>query len=428
MAAAAAQQQSSMTSTMEPHGPPQSLTARRSAASNLPTFELPPPPAIAQKFMTYASLPTTQSTPAMVSVGNLLTPPSNIPGDSLSPIPSTMSNAGNGSQNMHPYTPTGAFWPTGNNSFPLGTPQPWNQGGPNNPLLPPRGLFSPSLNSLVRNSSNSPSSTDGLPPPPFAMDQLPPFPTGPMSMSAPSSLPPISAQQQQALAQAYMNVQSPVSAPTTQASPVNASDSFAQRPPPTPTYYGGSQPSSTPQNSHFPAFQNPSPAQHSPMSAPTPQGSRISPISAQTPGMQQSAPQQGNPYARPYPSFPLPAMPGSMMTNMHSPGGHMAMVGMPGHHSLPGNIMPGFNSGSSAHMQQMYGSHQQTPHNERPFKCDQCPQSFNRNHDLKRHKRIHLAVKPFPCNHCEKSFSRKDALKVSSIAPPLTLGETCSVV
>jgi hypothetical protein len=52
--------------------------------------------------------------------------------------------------------------------------------------------------------------------------------------------------------------------------------------------------------------------------------------------------------------------------------------------------------------------------NDRPFKCDQCPQSFNRNHDLKRHKRIHLAVKPFPCGHCEKSFSRKDALKVRS--------------
>ena len=76
--------------------------------------------------------------------------------------------------------------------------------------------------------------------------------------------------------------------------------------------------------------------------------------------------------------------------------------------------MPGYHSGHAAHLhQQMYGNPTPTPHNERPFKCDQCPQSFNRNHDLKRHKRIHLAVKPFPCGYCEKSFSRKDALKVS---------------
>ena len=76
--------------------------------------------------------------------------------------------------------------------------------------------------------------------------------------------------------------------------------------------------------------------------------------------------------------------------------------------------MAGYNSGHAAHLQQqMHGNPPPTPHNERPFKCDQCPQSFNRNHDLKRHKRIHLAVKPFPCGYCEKSFSRKDALKVS---------------
>lgn len=49
--------------------------------------------------------------------------------------------------------------------------------------------------------------------------------------------------------------------------------------------------------------------------------------------------------------------------------------------------------------------------NDRPFKCDQCPQQFSRNHDLKRHKCIHLPVRPFSCNYCEKSFSRKDALK-----------------
>ena len=425
LAAAAVRHQPSMASTMEPAGASQSLTARRSAASNLPNFELPPPPSISQKFMTYNSsnISTTQSTPAMVSVGNLLTPPSNMPGGSLSPLSSAaLSNNSNANQNVHPYTPTGSFWPPpggsgGNNPFSLATgttPQPWNQGSMN-PLCPPRGMFSPSLNSLVRNSSHSPSSADGLPPPPpYDMNQLPPFP-GTMSMSSPSNLPPVATQQQQqhqqTLVQYMNNVQSPVSAPTSQASPVNGSDSYRQPPPPTPTYYSGSQPSSTPQSSQFPAFHNPSPVQQSPMSASTAQGSRISPLSAQGPGMQQPQPQQGNPFVRPYSHYSLPAMPGPVMSNMHSPGGQMAMVGMPSH-GLPGNIMPGFNSGSSAQMQQMYGSHQAAPHNERPFKCDQCPQSFNRNHDLKRHKRIHLAVKPFPCNHCEKSFSRKDALKV----------------
>jgi hypothetical protein len=61
---------------------------------------------------------------------------------------------------------------------------------------------------------------------------------------------------------------------------------------------------------------------------------------------------------------------------------------------------------------------QSVPHpnaqTDRPFRCDECPQSFNRNHDLKRHKRIHAAVKPFPCDFCGKSFSRKEALKVRS--------------
>ncbi|EPQ27971.1 uncharacterized protein PFL1_04298 [Pseudozyma flocculosa PF-1] len=45
------------------------------------------------------------------------------------------------------------------------------------------------------------------------------------------------------------------------------------------------------------------------------------------------------------------------------------------------------------------------------FKCSACDAIFSRNHDLKRHARIHLAVKPFPCMFCDKAFSRKDALK-----------------
>lgn len=59
----------------------------------------------------------------------------------------------------------------------------------------------------------------------------------------------------------------------------------------------------------------------------------------------------------------------------------------------------------------MKSYHYKVPLTDRPFQCDKCPQSFNRNHDLKRHKRIHLAVKPFPCPSCDKQFSRKDALK-----------------
>lgn len=72
-------------------------------------------------------------------------------------------------------------------------------------------------------------------------------------------------------------------------------------------------------------------------------------------------------------------------------------------------------SGYGQMTHRMYGQGGHQAHQERPFRCDQCTQSFNRNHDLKRHKRIHLAVKPFPCTSCDKSFSRKDALKVRKL-------------
>ncbi len=134
----------------------------------------------------------------------------------------------------------------------------------------------------------------------------------------------------------------------------------------------------------------------------------------------QSAP-KGNlgdsgPFIRPPPpSYSLPGMPGPLLSNMYGPGAQMTMMG-----NMQAKMLPmAFSSDYAANPQALYGPQrtdtpQQPPAHDRPFKCDQCPQSFNRNHDLTRHKRIHLAVKPFPCNHCDKSFSRKDALKVHS--------------
>lgn len=429
--ATAAVQQPGMASNLEPTGASSSLTSRRPAANNLPSFELPAPfgQQYSQKFTPLPAINGTQSSQA--SANQLLTPPSTVPGDSLSPLSSTLNGLNNNSSQggMPSYNSSFAWPPLSTGLTPIGmgsgnTPQPWT-----NSLNPARGLFSPSLSNtlaatLARGNSNSPSVTEGLPPPPFDikydMSQLPPLPTS-MSMSAATTLPAIAAQQQ-AQAMAYMNQtqtqsQTPVSA-TTQASPVNGTDTYMQRPNSTPVFYSQSQPSSAHQSTFPPFNSNSSPVQQSPMSAP-PQGPRMSPINAQSatfsPPASQSIAFGGRstyaPYSLPAPLSAPAHMSGPIMSNIHSPNNPMGLVGMP-NHGLPGVMVAGYNSGHAAHLQQqMYGNPQPTPHNERPFKCDQCPQSFNRNHDLKRHKRIHLAVKPFPCGFCEKSFSRKDALK-----------------
>lgn len=443
----AIQQNGLTASNMESNGPASSLTARRSAASNLPNFELPPPQLSGhQKYPAYPiNVNSTQAAPANVNIGNLLTPPSQVPGDSLSPISSGLnSNSPPAAQGLPPFTPTGFGWPppatgmTPNFSTGSGTtPQPWGQGL--NPLFPPRGVFSPSLGSLMRQGTGSPTASEGLPPPPYDLNTVLPFPSSIPPMAAPVTLPAISAQQQQnqqshqhqllqqqhqqqqqqqqqhqqqqhqqAMAQ-FMNnipnsIPTPVSAVSagTQASPTDSYHS--QRPPSTPSsYYHGSQSSSTPQSGHFPGYPGPSPNQASPIGN-GPSGPKLSPTN---PHSQAGVPQGHNHFPRPQ-FQPYNGMPGPIMSNVHSPNGQMSLVGGMPHHMNGG--MPYFNSGHSATMTQMYGQ-QQTPLTERPFKCDQCPQSFNRNHDLKRHKRIHLAVKPFPCGHCDKSFSRKDALK-----------------
>lgn len=48
---------------------------------------------------------------------------------------------------------------------------------------------------------------------------------------------------------------------------------------------------------------------------------------------------------------------------------------------------------------------------DRPYSCDLCTQSFNRPHDLRRHRETHTGEKPYLCKGCGKTFTRKDALK-----------------
>ena len=415
--AASASQQSGMASNMEPTAAPGSLTARRPAANNLGSMSLPPLPfrgTTTPKAYGYNFESGQPKQTSVVNAGNLLTPPSTLPGDNLSPI-SSIVNGVNASTNqgLPSFGPGTSSWlqqPTGTSPYSMGTgttPQLWS-----NSL---KGLFSPSITgNLQRNASNSPSVTEGLPPPPPSfgdLNQVHSF-ANPVSSSLPTAT-----ANQQAFAQNFMpqagQPQTPGSASAISSPPINAQASYLDRPASTPSTYpfSLSQPASA-QTSTFPSFNAAtSPTQQSPLSAPLTSVTRFSPPAGPQSAFPPPNPQMSSYGFRPYPpQIPMPGMPAQInnpvMANLGSPGTPMTLMNMPpGIPAMP----PGYHSGIAA---QMYGHQQQHPPNDRPFKCDQCPQSFNRNHDLKRHKRIHLAVKPFPCGHCEKSFSRKDALKV----------------
>lgn len=55
-------------------------------------------------------------------------------------------------------------------------------------------------------------------------------------------------------------------------------------------------------------------------------------------------------------------------------------------------------------------AHQRIHAVHRPFRCAVCPASFARNHDLKRHAKLH-EKKAWQCAGCDKMFSRRDAIK-----------------
>jgi len=79
------------------------------------------------------------------------------------------------------------------------------------------------------------------------------------------------------------------------------------------------------------------------------------------------------------------------------------------------SVNPSYGAHDSAHGQlvvQGIDQMQYPASPQRPFACDMCALSFNRQHDLKRHRETHSGEKPFLCNGgCGKTFTRKDALK-----------------
>ncbi|KAK4248846.1 zinc finger C2H2-like protein [Corynascus novoguineensis] len=190
--------------------------------------------------------------------------------------------------------------------------------------------------------------------------------------------------------------------------PVTTQDGGSYRQPPTPSGYypHTSAPQQPPFSSYAPPGTQPSPTSASSATTPGSVPRGASSIPAMAPPLQYSGGR-----ANSVPSMPSYASynTGPVLSNMHHPGAPLAMVGsmsgLPSYSHHPG-LPP-------HHPHPLYVHHPggPTPQSERPFKCNECQQAFNRNHDLKRHQRIHLAVKPFGCGDCEKRFSRKDALK-----------------
>lgn len=347
--------------------------------------------------------------PPFTSFGSVLTPPPVGPNEMTSPLSSGASSVGAVST-MGSFSPVGSvgYWPSGPSNASYGyNSAPSNpsytsggmsnapnsnfgmrvfssSGGGGGPLSLNRGNSrpsSPATGELVPQSTHYESSassfTGGMP-----------MTTGtgghPISASAGSGLPSIGqGSGVHSYPGAYIQQAPQASSGSPSHPPINN-----QPQPQDPYSPQGSLPPPTPSQPSYYSHQQNSPYSTSPslqMSG-NPSASMMGrPI--QSPHYPPLIPLQPN-YKQSYP--PLPGMGGQVM----GPGG--MLTGHP-------------------HAMMSHHHHQQQQQAERPYKCDQCPQSFNRNHDLKRHKRIHLAVKPFPCSNCEKSFSRKDALKVRKL-------------
>ncbi|KKK27117.1 hypothetical protein ARAM_006499 [Aspergillus rambellii] len=406
-----------MGTALDALAPPQPLNARRPGAPSLPSFELPAPNFSAAAFKYPPHHP--HLPPPNSSVSTLITSPATTqhsdPISAVTTTTSTTTPATTSTTSSTPATTTTAA--TGATGIPVSASpdltsywaqsaygsasgaaarQAWSSGLSSS--YSNRDTFSPSFNPLHRNPATSTPGTEAIPSA-YDMNQLPPFHQPP-----PPPPPQHHHHHHHLMAHAMLTAQNGLPNPAASPHPLPSNDPYMPKSSSAPAY-GAVQQLSSPAGAAYQPYGAAPPAlamHHPPRVVSNPPHPAAG-----------AAPHHLSYQRQPWPSYSLPAMNGPVMSNVHSPGNQMSLLG-----PLQTGLLPGFSSGHMASMQQMYGGHPPHPGhggpgptNDRPFKCDQCPQSFNRNHDLKRHKRIHLSVKPFPCNHCDKSFSRKDALK-----------------
>ncbi len=121
------------------------------------------------------------------------------------------------------------------------------------------------------------------------------------------------------------------------------------------------------------------------------------------------------------PSFPSPRAREASMSLVHYPAHAFVQHPHPHHHRSPS---PSSSSTYRAHdmiyvaaLRELLGAPVPSSSSgdgivpvslQRPYQCDMCVLSFNRQHDLRRHKETHT----YPCNGpCNTTFTSKEALK-----------------
>ncbi|KAL8351037.1 hypothetical protein RB601_000817 [Gaeumannomyces tritici] len=374
--------------------------------------------------VSYGSHPTgpasgLQAPQHLPPVSSVLTPAKGVASEALNPLSSGINSASSQSSQSTSHTAAPPFyqqagsWPTpgSGSGYTLSSIASQNQSHSQNQnhsqsqtLMQPSSSpyhsggsrsqnYSPSVPYGNFRTSQHSTGADSVPVPSYSQDQLPPFPSslgGGGGSSLSGNPPTLPSQQQNSIMGSHTSVSQTLPPPN------SSSDRYQQSP------YSYPQTSGPPAPS-FPSFASHSLSSHPPpttsaaisrgMTSMGPSGGMMHPH------MNYAGPPRAQGPHHPYSQYGM----GSVMSNISTPGQPMSMMPTGGMYQMPHhNPHP---------MYQQHTDPTASRHQDRPFRCDQCNQSFNRNHDLKRHKRIHLAVKPFPCNYCDKSFSRKDALK-----------------